>query len=110
MKKRSILITELVTFISIAAFALLIFIPRKYDVPHLQREKTTKYWDLSTGSRIAYTVIQAKGTNRPFPIIYVNGGPGGSVTDEIISSLSKLSEDGYTIYFYDQIGSGRSQG
>ncbi len=108
MKKRTINLIGFAILFCLSAFALLIFIPRKYQVPHLQNSESISYWNLSTGSRIAYTLVKAKKAGRPFPIIYVNGGPGGSVTDEIISSLSKLSDDGYIIYFYDQIGSGRS--
>lgn len=88
--------------------AFIFFYPRKYDVVHLKERAGTKYWTLATGSRIAYTLIPAKGERRPSPIIYLHGGPGAGITDLEIKTLGKLSEYGYDVYLYDQIGCGHS--
>lgn len=88
---------------------LAVFIPRSYDVPQMQKRKGTQYWDLQTGSRISYTLISAKGLKKPFPIIFLQGGPGGFISDRNIKMLAPLSEDGFDIYLYDQIGSGQSE-
>lgn len=88
---------------------LAVFIPRSYDVPQMHKRKGTQYWDLQTGSRIAYTQVSAKGLKNPFPIIYLQGGPGGFISDRKIKMLAPLSEDGYDIFLYDQIGSGQSE-
>lgn len=86
----------------------ILFYPRTYNVPQMKDREGTLYWDLPTGSRIAYTLIAAKGIKKPFPIIFLQGGPGGFITDRNIAVLEPLSENGYDIYLYDQVGSGHS--
>ena len=93
----------------LVAYVLAVFIPRSYDVPQMHKRKGTQYWDFQTGSRIAYTLVSAKGLKKPFPIIYLQGGPGGVISDRNIKMLAPLSEDGYDIFLYDQIGSGQSE-
>ncbi len=93
---------------SITICLLLIFIPRTYDMPQAYLRQGTKFWELHTGSKIAYFHITAKGTKKPFPIIYLQGGPGGFISDYNIKTFTSLSDDGYDIYLYDQIGSGQS--
>ena len=95
--------------LSSVAFMLAVFIPRSYDVPQMQKRKGTQYWDLPTGSKIAYTLVSAKGLKKPFPIVYLQGGPGGFISERNIKMLSPLSDDGFDIYLYDQIGSGQSE-
>lgn len=87
---------------------LLIFIPRTYQVPQQQPSANTQYWSLATGSKIAYTLVAAKNKKHPYPIIFLQGGPGGFISSQHIETLSPLSEDGFDLYLYDQIGSGRS--
>ena len=68
------------------------------------------YWNLSTGSHIAYLKVPAQGRARATPIIMVGGGPG----EEDVADTSQmrffgqLAREGYDVYFYDQIGSGLS--
>jgi proline iminopeptidase len=95
--------------LSLVAYMLAVFIPRSYDVPQMYQRKGTQYWDLQTGSKIAYTLVSAKGIKKPFPIIYLQGGPGGFISDRNIKMLAPLSEDGFDIFLYDQIGSGQSE-
>ena len=90
-------------------FLIYIFYPRKYDVLPHRKLANTKYWTMSTGSRIGYVLIDAKGQTKSYPIIYLHGGPGGVITEEIVKMLTPFSEDGYDIYAYDQIGSGSSE-
>ena len=85
-----------------------IFWPRHYEVPALLKRANIQYWDLPTGSRIAYTLVSAKGSKKSAPILYLHGGPGGPISDGNIQTLSPLSEDGYDVYLYDQIGGGFS--
>ena len=94
--------------LSLVAFMLAVFTPRSYDVPQMVKRQGTQYWDLQTGSRIAYTLIPTEGPKKPYPIIYLHGGPGGFISNRNIEMLAPLSEDGYDIYLYDQIGSGLS--
>ena len=90
-------------------FVVLFFLPRNYDVPQIQNRESTKFWNLSTGSKIAYTLISGKEPKKTHPIIYLHGGPGGPIYNSNITSLSALSDDGYDIYLYDQIGGGHSR-
>ncbi|MEO6305855.1 MAG: alpha/beta hydrolase [Bacteroidia bacterium] len=89
-------------------FLFKVFVPRTYDAPQVQKRESTKYWDLPTGSRIGYTLISAKGVKKPCPVIYLHGGPGGPIYNRNIANLTPLSEDGYDVYLYDQIGCGQS--
>lgn len=82
--------------------------PGSYPVPPLEERTHTLYWSLSTGSRIGYTLIPAKGQKVKYPIIYLHGGPGGHISDRDIDVLTPLSKNGYNVYLYDQIGSGQS--
>ena len=68
------------------------------------------YWDLETGSRIAYLKFPAENVIQEEPVIFVHGGPGGAVVsfNPITDVISALSKNGYDVYFYDQIGGGLS--
>ena len=68
------------------------------------------FWELETGSRIAYQKFPTIEQDSNPPVIFLHGGPGGAVVtfSPIIDVISTLSENGYDVYFYDQIGGGRS--
>jgi proline iminopeptidase len=108
MKNRIILVTKYLLLSLALVYAIAVLVPRKYEVPSIQERAGTQYWDLATGSRIAFFHVSAKGNKKPTPIIYLHGGPGGHVRDDLINSLAPLSNDGFDIYFYDQVGSGMS--
>ena len=108
MSKKSFKFIKYALLLSVAAYLLIAFIPRIYDVPQLKKRDGTQQWDLPTGSKISYTLVSAKGIKKPYPIIFLQGGPGGFISDRNIKILAPLSEDGYDIYLYDQIGSGLS--
>lgn len=65
------------------------------------------YWDLPTGSRLAYTKAPARGTPRATPVIFLHGGPG-TPGDGIDATGRAVTADGFDVYEYDQLGSGRS--
>jgi proline iminopeptidase len=108
MKKNFFQLIKYALLLSLVAFMLAVFMPRSYDVPQMHKRNGTQYWELQKGSTIAYTLVPAKGPKKPFPIIYLQGGPGGFISDRNIEMLAPLSEDGFDIYLYDQIGSGLS--
>lgn len=90
-------------------FLVEIFYPRSYNVPHLKKRTNTQYWTLPSGSKIGYTFLQGKGHKKQYPIIYLHGGPGGHITDRDVQTFTSLSDSGFDIYLYDQIGSGQSE-
>lgn len=67
-----------------------------------------QFWELDTGSRIAYTHITAVGQASSTPVIFLHGGPGWLILDSDVAFYSQLSQDGFDVYLYDQVGSGRS--
>lgn len=89
--------------------SILILIPREYNSPHIRESRDTKYWNLNTGSKIAYTFLKAKGTQQESPVIFLQGGPGGPIFETNIRILGKLTEVGYEVYLYDQVGCGLSE-
>jgi len=108
MRRKIIKVFSYTLLLCLAIYLFAVFIPRSYYVPHMQDRQGIQYWNLSTGSKIAYTLVPAKGEKKPFPLIYLHGGPGGFVSERNISILSPLAEEGFDIYFYDQAGGGRS--
>lgn len=93
----------------LGVMAFMLFWPRHYEVPEAKVRAGTQYWDLPTGSKIAYIHSKANKTPQPYPIIYLHGGPGGFISDQQINFFSQLSDDGYEVYLYDQVGSGNSE-
>lgn len=106
MNTRKLIKLSLLFFLLIIAW--IFFIPRTYDVLEFEARTGTEYWDLSTGSKIGYTKIESTAEGKKSPIIYLHGGPGGRIKDEIIEALLPLAGLGHDLYFYDQVGSGHS--
>lgn len=91
-------------------FVALSLIPLSETIPPMQAEPGAAFWTLRDGSRIAHIdLAPAEGAaRRVSPVIYLHGGPGGYVHSSIVARMRELTEDGYMIHLYDQIGSGRS--
>lgn len=75
----------------------------KADIP-----ENTKYWELSTGSKIAYWHYPANAIKKPTPILFLHGGPGAFIRDLERNFFSKFTKEGYDVYLYDQPGAGFS--
>jgi proline iminopeptidase len=108
MKIKIIRLLKYLPALCVAIFLWLIFFPRTYNMPVLKQRAGTQYWNLQTGSRLGYTLLTAKGNKKPYPVIYLQGGPGGYISDTTIKILSGLSDAGYDVYLYDPVGSGQS--
>jgi proline iminopeptidase len=69
-----------------------------------------RYWQLPTGSRIAYTEIDPPaGTSvKPHPVVYLHGGPGARQGPFDQTIYGSLSREGFRVFLYDQAGSGMS--
>jgi len=92
----------------LAVLAYKIFVPRHYEIPPLHKRTGTKFMELSTGSEIGYRMLNGRGNKKPFPLVYLHGGPGGPIYDRNIQILSNFTKDGYDVFLYDQIGGGES--
>ena len=57
-------------------------------MPKANLRQGTKFWKLPTGSKIGYFLISGKGAKKPFPIIYLQGGPGGFISDYNINTFT----------------------
>lgn len=66
-----------------------------------------RFWNLPTGSRIAYVHAPAVGRPRPTPVVFLHGGPG-TPAEGIPTGGRELAADGFDVYSYDQVGAGRS--
>lgn len=69
-----------------------------------------EYWNLPTGSRIAYIRIPSNGANS-IPLIFLHGGPGACQVSHAEIGMpfyAKLAAKGFDVYLYDQIGGGLS--
>ena len=92
----------------IILFTLLVFIPEKEEVPAITPAEDTQYWEMSEGFQIAYRYRPGIGDSVKTPILYLHGGPGGYIHSSIADALGELNKWGYTVYLYDQRGSGLS--
>ncbi|RKS68642.1 proline iminopeptidase [Actinomadura pelletieri DSM 43383] len=103
----AIAVAAVMAVVTTAAGVWLVFRPLGIDSMPLPPQDT-RYWQLSTGSRIAYTFTPGQGRRRPDPVVRLHGGPGtpGAGPDDLDRALVTL---GFDVYTYDQLGSGRSQ-
>jgi len=70
-----------------------------------------QYWELPTGSRIAYIHYFPRAPGKTSPIIFLHGGPGAYIVDHSAAAdqfYRSLATLGFDVYLYDQIGSGHS--
>ncbi len=89
----------------LAAFT--IFRPLNVTPSPSSPSSNVQYWNLTTGSHIAYIRTSAIGTRKSIPVIYLHGGP--ALPDPWGQKLSaQLAQNGFDVYYYDQIGSGLS--
>ena len=86
----------------------LLVIPEKEVVPAITPTEHTRYWEMSEGFRMAYRYLPGTADTTKTPVVYLHGGPGGYIHSSIVNTLSALNKWGYTVYLYDQRGSGLS--
>jgi pimeloyl-ACP methyl ester carboxylesterase len=72
--------------------------------------ENTRYWQLPTGSRIAYSEFDPPPgmTVKPDPIVFLHGGPGVRQAPFDQSIYGSLSKEGFRVFLYDQAGTGLS--
>lgn len=109
-RKRTMYVTAM-TLIPTAFCAYLCIPVASRSLPEQQLfdAAPTQYWQLSTGSKIAYYYLPAA-TKQPekATILFLHGGPGASISSDHIDYFKRFTEEGFEVYLYDQAGSGRS--
>lgn len=95
--------------VTLATFLIIKLFPRPV-IPYQNPEPLAgmEYWSLPTGSRLAYVHVPEMGDTKPTPIVFLHGGPGFLILESDVEFYSQLAQDGYDVYLYDQVGSGRS--
>jgi len=80
------------------------------EIKPIEIPADVRFWELPTGSRIAYRRIDASTESGKPPVIYLHGGPGAGVVSvpEVVDAFSFPARLGHDVYLYDQIGGGLS--
>lgn len=94
------------TLILGAVAGVAIFLPASPPLP--ESRAGTEYWELPTGSRLAYVHFPAVGEAQATPIVILHGGPGLPFDGASVDYYGQLAQDGFEVYVYDQIGAGLS--
>jgi proline iminopeptidase len=104
--KRTIAVQGVSALILLSIFYVAVLMPTAGErIPDLTG---VQYWDLATGSRIAYIKLEPEKTTHAEPIIFLHGGPGIADLHGDAAYFGRLREEGYVVYVYDQLGTGRS--
>lgn len=97
-------------YVLVFLFILKITLFKKLPGPIVKQvlPSNTKYWNLSTGSCIAYWFYEAKGPKKGNPIVFVHGGAGAHVRNIDRAFFEQFTTQGHDVYLYDQAGGGFS--
>jgi proline iminopeptidase len=103
----STIVGSLTTVTGIAALAFVALDPVPEPMPSTPAPRA-RYWDLSTGSRIAYTHYPAPGGGGHAPLIYLHDGPGLAILESEREFYRLFAASGFDVYLYDRVGTGHS--
>jgi proline iminopeptidase len=93
----------------VVPFALVqLFMSSPLSGPPPQPRPETAYWELPTGSLIAYSAFTAQGERHRNPLVFVHGGLGRAVLDTDVAFFRTFAEEGLDVYLYDLVGTGLS--
>lgn len=103
-------ISAFLTVIFLGCLYLLVLRPSGSQFAEAIPYANTKYWQLPTGSRIAYSEFDPPQgvVVKPEAVVYLHGGPGvrqGPFDQDIYGSFAA---NGFRVFLYDQAGSGLS--
>lgn len=90
------------------ASTILVLRPLSVEVQHASRPQEMLYLDLPTGSRIAYSAYQVADNEPLPPVVFLHGGPGWAVLEGDRDFYSQITQFGYDVFLFDQLGSGYS--
>lgn len=94
----------------IAALYFIILRPHPLRLAEAPPYNNTRNWQLSTGSRIAYSEFDPPTgiAVKPEPIVFLHGGPGLRNAPFDREAYGSFAADGFRVILYDQVGSGLS--
>lgn len=101
-------IPVLVLSAALAALAALVFVPRRYPVADWKPLAGTRYLELPDGMQLGYQHLVPDSARHTFPIVFLQGGPGGHISARTLEMLEPVIRAGFGVYAYDQCGSGAS--
>ena len=81
---------NIVTFILTIIF---VFWNTTVSISQNKTLENIQFWELPTGSKIAYYYFKGKEPRKNTPIIYLHGGPGAHVTSYDIAAFGMLAND-----------------
>jgi pimeloyl-ACP methyl ester carboxylesterase len=98
------------TLAFVSALYVLVLRPSSPRLADTIRFNNTRYWQLQTGSRIAYSEYDppAGVAQKPEPVVFLHGGPGMRVGPWDHVFFSPFAAYGFRVYLFDQAGSGLS--
>lgn len=95
--------------LAVAALVVVCLVPIQPTMPRQPPAPADRRWELARGHRLAFEhVPAAAGGPRRTPVLFLHGGPGGYVHGSVVRTLGRLAERGHDVWFYEQVGSGRS--
>ena len=94
--------------LAVGAFALTALIPLGDPQLPPAPVEGQRFWELPTGSRIAYVRVPAEDRAPEAPVIFLHGGPGVPDMRGDSEYFERISRDGFDVYVYDMVGRGRS--
>ncbi len=98
------------SIIYLGALYFIILRPSGPHFPAVIPYKNTRYWQLSTGSLIAYSEYDPPPgvTVKPDAIVYLHGGPGARQAPFDQQIYGGFANQGFRVFLFDQAGSGLS--
>lgn len=90
----------------VAAFCVTALVPPPVSAP--PPDPTVRLVSVATGSRLAVTELHRRGPRAGAPIVVLHGGPGVPDLRANVAALSPLTERGFDVYLYAQVGTGAS--
>ncbi|MFG1923073.1 alpha/beta fold hydrolase [Cryptosporangium sp. NPDC048952] len=106
LKRRRIAAARLAVSLSLVAGLSWAWFGASATYTPLPDSPAVRYWDLPTGSRIAY-VRTADTVTHSEPVVLVHGGPGAP-TSSRNEFAERLADAGFAVYNYQQVGAGQS--
>ena len=109
-RKLSAKIGGLLTLIFFGGLYVVVLRPSGSLFPAVVPYANTRYWQLPTGSAIAYSEYDppAGVPVRPDAIVYLHGGPGVRQAPFDQDVYGSFAANGFRVFLYDQAGSGLS--